>query len=220
MFGDTFSWAGYAPAGLPLFVRLLLAALGTGIAVKLMDDVLDSPLDRMRGLRNLADRLGRAATPYALLALAAGLYFDSRLGFALFLAAYAVGMTGRPYERLPSGLQAWQEMALAALLLVLLSGWRLAAQALLLLIAVQLWDDLWDHGEGLPPGPWAWVSRASRPATTFIGAGCVLFAIALGYVVAAAVLIAAACVWLLGRKRRWRGRMTLAGHRSRGRRLR
>lgn len=204
----------------PLFVRSFLAALGTGLAVKLMDDTLDSALDRMRGLRNLADRLGRAAMPYALLALALGLVFDSRLGFALFLAAYAVGMTARPYERLPSGLRAWHEMVVAGLLLVLFAGWRLGVQALLLLIAIQLWDDIWDRGEGLPPGPWAWVSRASRPASTLLCAGCALAAVALGYAVAFAVLLAAACVWLIGRKRRWRGRMRVAPRSASGRPLR
>lgn len=220
MFGGTFDGASHALMNMPAIVRFFLAALGTGLAVKLMDDVLDSPLDRMRGLRNFADRLGRAAMPYALLALATGLFFDSRLGFALFLAAYAVGMTARPYERLPSGLHAWHEMILAAALLVLLSGWRLAVQVLLLLIAIQLWDDLSDTGEGLPPGPWAWVSRASRPATTLICFGSVLCAIALGYAVALAVLLAAICVWLLARKRRWRGRLTVAQRSPRAQRLR
>lgn len=220
MFGATFNWPGITLGGLPVFVRLFMAALGTGLAVKLMDDVLDSPLDRMRGLRNLADRLGRAAMPYALLVLVAGLYFDTRLGLALFLAAYAIGMTARPYERLPSGLLAWHEMLLAAVGLIALAGWRLGGQVLLLLVAVQLWDDMWDRSEGTPPGPWAWVSRASRPATTLLCTGCVLAAVALGYVPALAVLLAAACVWLLARKRRWRGHFAVTARSSSGRRLR
>lgn len=207
-------------ANVPAFVRWFMAALGTGMAVKLMDDVLDSALDRMRGLRNLADRLGRAATPYALLALAVGMVFDSRLGLALFLAAYAIGMTARPFERLPSGLQAWHEMVVAAVLLFGVSGWRLGLQALLSLLAVQLWDDMWDRGEGLSPGPRAWVSRASRPATTLLAGGCLLGAVALGYALALAIFLAAACVWLLTPKRRWRAHPLAAVPRSARRHLR
>lgn len=214
MFGGSFSWAGWAPEHVPLFVRLFVAALGTGIGVKLMDDVLDSQLDRMRGLRNLADRLGRAAMPYAMAALAIGLYFDSRAGLALFLAAYSTGMVARPYERLPSGLRAWHEMVAACLLLFLLAGWRLGGQALLALVAIQLLDDVWDRSEGPASGPWAWMSRTHELAALLLAAGCMLAAIALGYVTAFAVLLAAACVWVVGRKRRWlrRSNRTMRHH--------
>lgn len=140
-----------------------LAVAATAVTVRLLDDVLDAPLDREGRDPNWTARLGTAAAAYAVVALAVAAALDVRAACACALAAYAVGMLREPRGRMPSGLAAWQETALAGALCLCGGGVALGTTALLSLMAVDLADDLADHpGTTVPcfgarwPRPAAW----------------------------------------------------------------
>ncbi len=138
-------------------MRGLAAATLAGVAVKLMDDALDRRLDEAGGRENSAARLGESVTAYALAALALGAAAEWRIAVSVFLAAYAVGMAGGLFGRLPSGLLGWQEAALALALGLLAVGVRGMGGSLLMVAGAQLADDLLDRSEdGEWDGAWVW----------------------------------------------------------------
>jgi hypothetical protein len=161
----------------------LVAAGLTALAVKLMDDALDLERDRAAGRRNWALALEGGAASYALAIFALAAALDGRTAAALLLAAFGVGM-GTGGERLPLGLRAWHESALALLLALLLCGWRLAAAATLASLCAQALDDLLDGharrgtGETLLGGLAAGLGAAAlQPAVlAAVGAGALLSA--------------------------------------------
>lgn len=84
---------------------LLVASLGSGVAIKLMDDDLDDTAVP-GGVRQ-----GRVA--YALMAFLIGVLASPGWAAATLAAAYAVGM-GRDWrDRMPSRLTGWQESLIA-----------------------------------------------------------------------------------------------------------
>lgn len=129
-----------SPAPSELLPTLLSApaVLLVGIAVKLMDDLIDGEAS----WRDIT-LVGQAV--YALAALALALALEPRVGFALFAGAYALGMVTELGLRNAAGLPHWLEAVIAVGLAALLSGPQLALQALLSLTAVQLLDDLIDY---------------------------------------------------------------------------
>ena len=196
MSGSTLIDLGLAPAALVLaFARLFLAALLTGLAVKLMDDALDLEVDEARGYRNWASRLGRATTPYALALAFVAAALNVRAGVALFFAAYALGMGHGAGERLPTGLPAWAEVLLALAASAAFSGLRVAGSALALMWAVQAADDWLDRDED---GRWEASSvRWLRLGWAALGT---LLALALDPGLALCTIPAALAVWNLTRK--------------------
>jgi len=133
LYGVAFEWG-----------KNLLAVLGTGLSVKLMDDFLDEERDVTAGIRNWAQLLGRSTLPYSLLALAVAAALNPPWAVSLFLASYAVGMSYDHGERLPFGLDNYREAILAVA-----AGWFLLgplemATSLALVIFLQTVDDLWD----------------------------------------------------------------------------
>lgn len=123
----------------------MVAVAATVLAVKLMDDVLDAPRDRVRGQPNWAQGLGRATTPYALLCLVVGAAVHSTTTVSLFLAAYGWGMVGDRGAVMPSGLKGWQESALAIALSVEATGIAATVFALTLVGAAHLADEWLDR---------------------------------------------------------------------------
>lgn len=145
--------SGWLPPGAPPVAARVLAVVATGIAVKLMDDVLDQQEDAVTGQPNVAVPLGGAAVAYALAAFALAAALSPRDALSLFWASYAWGMAHGAGQRLPLGLRAWQETALAVALAVLTAGVPDALAALALIGAVQLlddWVDLRREGAGSP----------------------------------------------------------------------
>lgn len=187
---------GLPPAVLAAVLgRTFLAALFTGLAVKLMDDALDVEVDAARGYRNWAARLGRAALPYALALALLAAAIETRVALALFLAAYALGMGRNVGERLPTGLPAWAEIVLAVAVSTVFSGVRVAGAALALLWAVQAADDWLDREED---GRWEAPSmRWLRLGWALLGT---LLALALDPVLTVCTVPAALAVWTLTRK--------------------
>lgn len=144
--------AGVAGAGPVGWGRKMVAVAAVALAVKLMDDVLDAPRDRVRGEPNWAATLGRAATPYAMVLLVLGTAAHAPLAAALFLAAYAWGMAGDRWERMPSGLLGWQESALAVAVSWAAAGTALTVMAVSLVGALH-WADQWLDGGAATTGP-------------------------------------------------------------------
>ncbi len=128
----------------------LVAAVGlTGVALRLMDDIVDAARDRLGGARApaLADeRQAAEVVPYALAALVVAAALAPRETAALFGAAYAVGMAGERDVRLPTGLRSSHEALVALLGACWLAGPRLTAGAAGVMLAVQAFDDLADAG--------------------------------------------------------------------------
>lgn len=120
------------------------AILAGGFAVKMMDDALDVDYDICRGRRTLAAKLGKGALPYTLLAALIGTAWNVHLVIAIFLGSYAVGMTLRMSERLPTHLPAYLEIILAAMLSVLLVGWVLTVWAIAMMAVIDWLDDVVD----------------------------------------------------------------------------
>jgi len=120
------------------------ALLAGGFAIKMMDDALDVDYDICRGRRTLAAKLGKGALPYALLVGLVGTAWNAHVVIAVFLASYTVGMALRLGERLPTRLPAGVEMALAALLSILLVGWMLTLWAIAMMAVIDWLDDVVD----------------------------------------------------------------------------
>ncbi|HEY8552282.1 MAG TPA: hypothetical protein VIL40_02375 [Thermaerobacter sp.] len=222
---------GWLPPADPPGGTRVAAVIAVGIAVKLMDDVLDQEEDALTERPNVAVRLGAAAIAYALAALALAAALSPRDALSLFWASYAWGMGHGAGERLPLGLRAWQETALAVALAVLAAGLPDAVAALALIGSVQLLDDWVDLRRerarpqaafGPPPGGAQAPRDGPMPAGLPEGVGpqrnwaarlgpgeALLAGIALGWIAAAwdplraaATGAVALAVGLLGRRRR------------------
>lgn len=202
------------PAGPPEGVRALAVVL-VGVAVKLMDDVLDREEDAWTGRPNAAARLGPAATAYALAALAGASALSLRDALLLFWASYAWGMAHGSGARLPLGLRAWQETAVTVALSVAAAGLADTLAALALVGSVQLVDDWIDlrrerarttgsqasPPEEVPPPILArnWAARLGPGEALLAGAGLALVAAAWDPLRAAAAWAVAAAAGLAGR---------------------
>lgn len=153
------------------------------VAVKLMDDVLDREADAAAGHPNWAAQLGPGATAYAMAALAAAAALSARDALSLFWASYVWGMAHGGSARLPLGLTAWQESALALAVSVVSTGVADTLGALALVGSIQLLDDWWDlRGDdeaaafgGMPRN---WAGRLGRTEVLLIGCGLGLAAMA------------------------------------------
>lgn len=151
-----------APFSVLAALRSAPVVLLTGVAIKLLDDLLDDE----PGYGDLTPT-GRAV--YALAALALALALDAKLGFCLFAAAYGLGMLSEPQLRLSTGLPAWLEITIAFGLAALLATPALALQALLSLGAVQLLDDLIDYGADASLPGRNWARRLGRGEAALVG---------------------------------------------------
>lgn len=133
-------------SSLPWFAlpRDLLAIILVAFAVKLMDDFLDLRTDVQFGIPSIAERLGEASLPYAMLLLALGSLLDLRLAIPLFTASYGMGMAMDLRRELPSGLYGWQEAVIAIGAGALLIGPLEQVWALVVMGFVQCMDDIQD----------------------------------------------------------------------------
>lgn len=139
MFGVISNWLSLES------LRLFFSVLTTAYVVKMLDDYLDQEYDAEVGHYTIAQRLGKATLPYALLIFAVGCLLMPKVTVSYFLAAYAVGMIGESTRRFPSRLKGYQETAAVFLLGVLGVGWRQFGLSCLVILAVQAVDDLADY---------------------------------------------------------------------------
>jgi len=116
-----------------------------GFAIKMMDDYLDGEYDLCQGRHTLSIRLGRASLPYALIAAILGTYFNPSIAVAVFCGSYAVGMFTTWQEKLPTRLPAYAEIAIAASVSWILTGWQIAFWGLSMMAVVDWLDDIVDY---------------------------------------------------------------------------
>lgn len=134
-------------AGISSYGSLLAAFAGlwtVGLAIRLMDDYLDAPIDLLQGVPTPAHRFGSASLPYALAGLSIGSLLSSKLTAAVFLSAYAIGMAGELTRVLPSRLRGYEESLLAIVIGALGAGPLIMTWALMTMFTIQALDDLID----------------------------------------------------------------------------
>lgn len=123
------------------FGRDLIAAAGTALAVKLIDDYLD---EGFGGGTNLARRLGQGWPVYAVMAFVLAAAANVGLAVALMLASYAVGMLNSLDDRYPLGLTGLGETVIAVVLGLVAVGANAMLGALFAMEGIQMLDDLLD----------------------------------------------------------------------------
>lgn len=149
---------------LPRFLTCLL----TGLAVKLMDDYLDAPCDRIAGRYTLACLWGRATLCYALVAFSLAVVTQAAWALSLFWASYVLGMGGDMRRSLPLGLSGWQESVLLSIVAVIALGWREVVTSFLAIFVVQAGDDLLDKGRDEKTGGRNLAVRWGRGETALV----------------------------------------------------
>jgi len=158
-----------------------LAVFAVGVAVRLLDDLLDGrPGESLPGTASAP-----AVYAAALVALGAGL--APGVAVSLFLSAYAVGMLADPAERLPPGAPAWVESLLAVGLAVALVGPLETAGSLLLMLGIQALDDGVDLPRDRAEGRRSIATAVGRWPAFFLGAVC--FSAALTFATAKALAV-------------------------------
>jgi len=140
-------------------LRSAMACFFTGTAIKLMDDFIDVPCDRIIGKRTLAAELKEAALPYALAALSLGMTANPAWAVTLFWASYSIGMRGDLTRPLSLGLTGWQEALVLGLPAVLVFGWQEMVTSWAASFALQAMDDLRDQREDQLTGADNWAAR-------------------------------------------------------------
>ncbi len=144
---------------LPDLLRCALACFFTGTAIKLMDDYLDAPCDKMMGKKTWAAELEAAALPYALAALSLGVAAQPAWSITIFWASYALGMRGDLSRPLNLGLTGWQEALILALIAWLVFGWQESLTSWAAMFALQAVDDLIDQRQDRLTGAVNWALR-------------------------------------------------------------
>jgi 1,4-dihydroxy-2-naphthoate octaprenyltransferase len=171
MYGGWFSWGVVSDWG-GTFLSLLL----TGLVVKCMDDTLDMEYDFFLGKKTLANRLGRAALPYALLLLGLAVYLRPGISLGLFLASYVIGMGHDLYVKMPTQLNGWMESGIVCLIMLTLLGVRMTFWSICIISVIQLLDDITDMRKDATTGQRNYAVRFGVVEVTFVL--LILFAIA------------------------------------------
>lgn len=129
------------------------------MTIKMMDDYLDGPLDRLIGKKTWAADLQEATLPYALLAFSLAVIAEPTWSITLFWASYAVGMRGDRLRPLPLGLTGWQEALLLGVLTLSAFGWKALVTSWAAIFSLQAVDDLLDHQQDKMCGAANWATR-------------------------------------------------------------
>jgi len=163
----------------PVYHEMLaffVAALLTGVAVKIMDDYVDEDSDYLSRRPNLCRRYGRDITVYGFCSLLAAAAIELPTTIGLFAAAYAVGMGFGGTSIYLSRLSNRGEGALCMAFSIIFAGFSTTAVALSLMIAIQLWDN--------------WLDEGSHKVDLVLAGGCVGFALLVDASLASMVLFA------------------------------
>jgi len=126
-------------------LRVVLAALLSGIAVKIMDDCIDREYDAALVLPNLSNRYGTGIVAYGMLSLLLACISHITLTVALFTSAYAVGMGFTDTTTYPTRLRGRGEVLLAIAVSLSFTGFRITVLALSVMVGAQLIDDWIDE---------------------------------------------------------------------------
>lgn len=190
MFGSIFEGS----SGLDVF-RLVAGIWLEALAVRIMDDYLDLYYDLEQGRVTLAASLREGSLPYSLLVMGLAVYLTPRESLSLFGAAYAVGMAGEMTLRYPLGLPGYLEAVLVVAAVILMTGWRQTVFALLVIAAIQAFDDLVDYDGEQRRASRNWAVRWGKIPMTFFALAAGALALLMETVQAAAAF---AGVWVAG----------------------
>ena len=130
-------------------LRVVLAALFSGIAVKIMDDSIDREYDAVLGFPNSSNKYGAGVAAYGMLSLLLACICHTKLAVALFTAAYAVGMGFTDTAVYPTRLTGRGEVLLAFIVSLSFTGMRMTVLALSVMLGAQLIDNWIDEQKGL-----------------------------------------------------------------------
>ena len=123
---------------------IVMSVILCSIAVKLVDDFLDTALDTRAGCYNFSKTFGSGAIVYGILSLALAASINASVSIPLFLASYSIGMFNDFKKKFISGLSGLQESLLVFILGVLLWGWQCMLFSLFFIFSIQLFDDYLD----------------------------------------------------------------------------
>jgi len=151
--------------------------LGTGVAVKLMDDHLDGEDDGRAGIVTWAQQLGPGALPYALSSFAVASLLRVDAAVALFLGAYATGMGHDLGATMPTGLTGRFESIIAFAIAAFGTGLPLAVGAFALMAFIQCIDDIADLSVDRKAGARNVVIAWGAVETRFVAAGALFIAV-------------------------------------------
>ncbi|NLJ86419.1 MAG: hypothetical protein GX322_08260 [Firmicutes bacterium] len=126
------------------YLRPFLACFFTGLAIKIMDDYLDTAFESTLGV-TWAIQLKEAALPYALLFFSLGCLAEQQWSITLFWASYAVGMRGDLRRPLALGLTGWQETFALGVILSLVWDCQNVFTSWAAIFSLQGIDDLVDR---------------------------------------------------------------------------
>jgi hypothetical protein len=178
---------------LPIY-RIMLAAVLSGLAVKLMDDVLDSRYDAQFDLPNTAVWLSEASLPYALALLGIGALLHPPVAVCLFFASYAVGMSTQLATTYPSGLKGWQEGLILCFLGGVLTTVTCQIWALATVLLIQIIDDFIDYRTDKIICSLNWVNQFGPVETVLLAVPCLIIALLLNPISTILVLLAGVIV--------------------------
>lgn len=137
-----------SPAFLDDFA-VFAAAFLAGLAIKIMDDHLDEHRDSKFGQPNLAAMYGQGITAYGFCALLAAAAIHLPTAVSVFAGAYIVGMGLSSSSTYLFGLSGRAESLLMLVFSIYCAGLALTGVSILIMAAIQLWDNWVDNGEHL-----------------------------------------------------------------------
>jgi len=123
---------------------IIIAVILCSIAVKLVDDFLDSDLDTRAGCYNFSKAMGPGSIVYGMLSLSLAASVNASVSIPLFFASYSIGMFNDFKKKFISGLSGLQESLLVFILGGLLWGWQNMLFSILFIFSLQLFDDYLD----------------------------------------------------------------------------
>jgi len=123
---------------------IVISVILCSIAVKLVDDFLDSDLDARAGCNNFSNTLGNGTIVYGILALSIAASINASVSIPLFLASYSIGMFSDFKKTFISGLSGLQESLLVFILGGMLWSWHSMLFSLFFIFSIQLFDDYLD----------------------------------------------------------------------------
>jgi len=130
-----------------LVLRKFISILFTGIVVKIMDDYMDREFDELVNNENTTKILGLGMLPYAIFIFSLACILDLATAISLFFASFTTGMVWNLNAKMPSGMHGYQESLIIIVLGLILFGAVEMFSSLLLIFAIQLWDDYVDYNK-------------------------------------------------------------------------
>ena len=125
-------------------IHKLLASFFTGLAIKIIDDLLDKELDISQGKITWCQKAGQGCFVYATLSLGLAASLNTALSITLFSSAYLIGMIREPRAKQTLNIPAWLEILAVSIICIYVFGWLELFASLTIIGSIDLLDDLLD----------------------------------------------------------------------------